>query len=131
MKASAQPPMVTVTTKTPMLLTVCITIAASRPPVRQVITDATAANRTRSASTHGSGLPCAAANAAAPIAVEITSATSGRARYAPTFCMTHPRNTYSSAAACPGVSSRAMTRSTHHWSGRPDCGGSTRVEMAR
>ena len=79
-KASDQPPMVTVTTKTPTLFTVCITIAASRPPVRQVRTDATAANNASSASTQGSGLPCAAAKAAAPITVDTTSATMGRAR---------------------------------------------------
>ena len=121
--ASAQPPKITMLTKISTLLTVCMAIAASSPPVRQVRNTATTANRPMSASTNGSRLLWASAKVTADSTVLITIATTGGRIQVPRFCRIQPRNAYSSAAHCNGVVSSTMIRNASHCSGRGDCGG--------
>src|SRR5690606_25541078 len=77
------------------LLSVCIAIAASSPPVRQVATAAAMPNTPTSSTPHTSYWnACASANSA----VGTTSGTHSCRVQEPSACMKTPRNTYSSVA---------------------------------
>ncbi len=79
-KDSSKPPKMMTTKNTSTLFTACITIPASRPPVRQAAMPEATARQPRVPKIHGSGLRCAAEKATVDTVSETISPTSGRAK---------------------------------------------------